>query len=114
MKLELAVREVGENAAVITLSGEMDIYSSPRLLEEIFTLADGGRPFIVLDLSTLDYLDSTGIGAISAGRKKVRDAGGNIRLVSPSSLVTKVLRLTELEQTFQVFEGAEEALVARN
>lgn len=113
MKLEITVRDVGENSAVITLSGEMDIHSSPRLLEEISTLSGEGRPFIVLDLSALIYLDSTGLGAMSAGLKRAGEAGGFIRLVSPRPGVTKVLRLSEFERIFQVFDSAEEALAVR-
>lgn len=113
MKLEITVREVGEDSAVITLSGEMDIHSSPRLLEEISTLVGGGRHFIVLDLSALIYLDSTGLGTLSAGLKRAGEAGGFIRLVSPRPAVTKVLKLSELDLAIQAFENIEEALAVR-
>jgi len=110
MRLEIAVREVGEDAAVIILSGEMDIYSSHRLLEEIYTLAGEGRLFIVLDLSNLAYMDSTGLGAMTAGLKRVREVDGHIRLVSPRSAVAKVLNVTDLDQVFRAYESVEEAV----
>ncbi|MDA2917108.1 STAS domain-containing protein [Nitrospinae bacterium AH_259_B05_G02_I21] len=83
MMLEIEVQEIGEDTAAIFLSGEMDIYSSPRLLEEISALVERGRPFIALDLSALSYMDTAGLATMSAGVKEVHEAGGYIRLISP-------------------------------
>jgi anti-sigma B factor antagonist len=113
MTLEIEVQEIGEDAAAIFLSGEMDIYSSPRLLEEISTLAERGRPFIVLDLSALSYLDTAGLGTMSAGAQEVHEAGGYIRFISPPPAVMKVMRFWNLEKSLQVFESVEEALANR-
>jgi len=113
MTLEIEVQEIGEDAAAIFLSGEMDIYSSPQVLEEISTLSERGRPFIVLDLSALSYLDTAGLGTMIVGAEEVHEAGGSIRFIVPPRSVLKVMRFWKPENGIQIFESVEEALANR-
>ncbi len=115
LDVKIEVREVGEKEAVIALSGKMDFYSSPLLLKEISTLVEKGRPFIVLDLSDLDYLDSTVARPMIAVQERVCQLGGDIQLVSPRSSVSETLsRITGLDQAFRLYESVEEALDSWN
>ncbi len=114
VRLGLYVKKVKEDVAVITLSGDLDIYSSPRLQEQISTFAENGRPFIVLNLFGLVYMDSAGLMGIVTSVLRVRDVGGDVRLVSRRHLVAKWLRLACLDQIFRIFESVEEALDSWN
>ena len=91
MKLQIEVRELGEKEAVIELSGEMDFYSSPRLLKKISILVERGMPFIVIDLSSLDYMDSKVMKLMIRAQERVREVGGDIQLVSPRHSVSNAL-----------------------
>lgn len=115
MKLQIEVRELGEKEAVIELSGEMDFYSSPRLLEEISSLVERGIPFIVIDLSNLYYLDSKVVRLMTRVQERVREVDGDIQLVSPRHSVSNALgRLTGLDKAFFILESVEEALDSWN
>ncbi|MDA2931927.1 STAS domain-containing protein [Nitrospinae bacterium AH-259-F20] len=97
MRPEIYVSAVKEGVAVITLSGEMDFYYSPRLLKEIYTFVEKERPFIVLDLSGLDYLDIRVVRLIIEAQEIFLEIGGDIRLVSLRHSVAKLMRLTKFD-----------------
>jgi len=65
MNLKVETRTVRDGVAVIALSGEADVYTSPRIKQEIVDLLNNGNHKIVVDLSGVEYLDSTGLGVLS-------------------------------------------------
>ena len=104
MKLQTALLDGGER--LFSLAGRLDAASAPALqaaLEE--ALADGETRLLV-ELSAIEFLDSTGLGILVGGLKAARKAGGDLRLVSPSPPVARLLRLTTLDRVFRVLESA--------
>jgi anti-sigma B factor antagonist len=101
--------KVGEDAYVIALQGELDLYSTPRLLAELEALVPDG-PEIVLDLTGVTFIDSTALGAILLGARKLRQAGGGIAIVSPGATTTKLLSMVGIDRVVPVFDTNERAL----
>src|SRR5918912_3313340 len=75
MELSLATRTVAEHT-VLEVGGEVDVYTAPRLRERLVELVDGGARDVVVDLSRVDFLDSTGLGVLVGALKRLRSAGG--------------------------------------
>ncbi len=94
--------ESGSSWPVMSVSGEIDILTSPILDERLQMTLGGGVSSIVVDLSGVTFLDSTGLSVLIAGLKRCQDAGGQMRLVSPRPNVRKVFEITGLADVFQV------------
>ena len=69
------------DCAVLQVTGEVDVYTAPMLRERIRELAAKGAVHLIADLSQVDFLDSTGLGALVGGLKRLREDGGSLALV---------------------------------
>lgn len=107
--LSLATSEV-DGATVITVGGDVDVYAAPRLRDQITELvADGEAHHLVIDLSAVEFLDSTGLGVLVGGLKKVRSRGGTLRLVCTQERLLKIFRITGLAKVFEIHDTPEAA-----
>ena len=102
------VQRCGE-CAVVTLAGSCTMSESDRLTQCMVKLAGEGARVIVVDMSKLDFIESTGLGAIIAGHLRVRRHQGEVRLVSPMPPIHHLLELTRLTQLFNVYKSVDEA-----
>jgi anti-sigma B factor antagonist len=98
--------------AVIALSGEVDIYTAPQFKERMLELLDGGVTNLVVDLSQVTFIDSTALGVLIGGVRRVNSAGGAMALVVVSRPVQRVLSITGLDRVFTIHETREAALEA--
>jgi anti-sigma B factor antagonist len=108
MNLLLESRERGP-WTVVQPKGEIDLYTAPRLKEELSGLVGQGRSRIVVDLSGVEFLDSTGLGVLIGSLKRCREADGDLVLASPRETADKVLRITGLDKVFRIHASADEA-----
>jgi anti-sigma B factor antagonist len=84
--------------SVLAVSGELDLATAPSLRERVREMTPGGPLKVALDLTGVGFVDSSGLGAIVACLKHVRELGGDLVLVAPAaSPVAKLLSLTGLE-----------------
>ncbi|GGK20740.1 anti-sigma-B factor antagonist [Pilimelia terevasa] len=111
MELALTSRTVGEHT-VLEVGGEVDVYTAPRLREELLALIDGGTRRIVVDLQRVDFLDSTGLGVLVGAMKKLRGVDGTFGLVCAKEPLLKIFRITALDQVFPLYESVDAAIAA--
>lgn len=88
---------------LITVQGELDLSNTP-LFRDVLDHIDSA-PLVVMDLSELTFIDSTGIGAIAQFGKRIRDASGTLYIVAKHPAVRKVLSITSLDQHFPVVDS---------
>lgn len=106
---ELVVERADADVAVIRVAGEIDLSTSERLdteLEHLMAASEGRR--LVLDLTGVGFLDSTGLRALWAARQRAQSAGSRLVLASPSEPVMRVLRVTKLDKVFQIVDSSGE------
>jgi anti-sigma B factor antagonist len=108
-ELDITVRKMG-NKAVVAVAGEIDVYTSPLLQERLVEVLRDGSASIVLDLSAVTFLDSTGLGVLITGLKRCRSADGDLVLVTAQPNVLKVLEITGLNDVFQVHDSVDDAI----
>ena len=111
MDLTLATRAVG-GATVVAVGGEIDVYTAPRLRDRITELVAAGSYDLVIDLTAVEFLDSTGLGVLVGGLKKVRTHDGSLRLVCTHERLLKIFRITGLAKVFEIHDTAEAAVTA--
>ena len=86
--------------------------TAPRLREQLIELVNRGRHRIVVDLSDVEFLDSTGLGVLVGALKRVRTHDGDLALVCTESRILKVFEITGLTKVFAMHETVDEAVAA--
>lgn len=111
MDLALSTREEG-GRTVVSVNGEVDVYTAPKLREQLVSLVDAGRYDIVVDMEAVEFLDSTGLGVLVGGLKRVRTHDGTLRLVCTQERILKIFRITGLTKVFPIHDSVAEAVQA--
>jgi anti-sigma B factor antagonist len=108
--LTIRTRVVAERA-VLSIEGELDLYSAPTLRDTVLATADAGHGWLIIDLTEVPFMDSSGLGVIVGCLKRLRESGGELTLVSrPGSPPSKLLSLTGLDRAIPTFASTDEAL----
>jgi anti-sigma B factor antagonist len=107
--LDVSAREEGGRVVVAAI-GEVDVFTAPQLDAELSRLTADGRTDLVVDLSRVDFLDSTGLSVLVKALKRVREADGRLVVVVTADRVAKVFRLTGLDQLIPLHPSVAEAL----
>ncbi|TMR09364.1 STAS domain-containing protein [Nonomuraea zeae] len=84
------------DCAVLVVAGEIDLDTAPRIRERLLDLAGKGIRHVIADLTGVDFLDSTGLGVLVGGRKRMSRHDGSLILVTGSERILRVLRVTGL------------------
>ncbi|ACZ31761.1 anti-sigma-factor antagonist [Xylanimonas cellulosilytica DSM 15894] len=106
--MELEEHDAGTYVALAP-AGRLDLASAPRVKARIDDLARNGRARVVVDLGAVDHVDSSGLGALIAGLKATRQAGGGLRIARVGEQVRAVLKLTNLDRILVPYDSVEEA-----
>jgi anti-sigma B factor antagonist len=101
-----------DGTAVLTVTGEIDIATAPRLREQVVTLVGQGETRIVVDMEGVDFIDSTGLGALVGALKRVRTQGGELAIVCTRPRLLKVFEITGLVRVFEIHETLGAAVAA--
>ena len=107
--LSIATELVGDEVAVLTLSGEGDLWSAPELKRSLYDLLAAGRKRLVLDLGGVRFMDSTALGVLIALERRLV-GGEQLALAAPSAEVLRVFELTGVTAGFQIFPTREAAI----
>jgi anti-sigma B factor antagonist len=109
--LSLETRQV-DDRTVVTVGGEIDVYTAPKLRDKITELVNSGHHSLVVDMEKVEFLDSTGLGVLVGGLKKVRAQHGSMELVCSQDRLLKIFRITGLAKVFTIHESEAAALEA--
>jgi anti-sigma B factor antagonist len=112
VELKLATRD-DSGRTVVDISGEIDVYTAPTLREHLSELVADGKYHLVLDLEQVAFLDSTGLGVLVGGLKRVRAHEGSLQLVCTQERILKVFRITGLTKVFPIHSSVPDALGAQ-
>lgn len=94
---------------VITLEGEVDVYTAPQLKQQMITLLEAGTKQMLIDLTQVEYFDSTALGVLIGGLKRMRERDGNLALVCPSPRIRRVFEITGLDKIFDIYNTMDDA-----
>lgn len=109
MEVRVTTEDVGART-VVHVGGEIDVASADRLREKVAHLLAAGRTDLLVDLTGVTFMDSTGLGLLVGTLKRVRLAGGRLDLVVDSERLLKVFRITGLTQVFTIHDSLDDAL----
>jgi anti-sigma B factor antagonist len=99
-----------DDASILALRGEIDVYTAPRLRQAIWDLIEGGSRRIVVDLANVDFLDSTGLGVLVEGLRRAKSREGDLSVVATQEKILKIFDITGLNRAFSIHGSVEEAV----
>ena len=109
MELKINSQKMNGKLLVIKVIGEMDVYTSPGFRLAMSRQIECGEHKILLDISELKYLDSTGLGAIAECLEKLQRCGGDLRFLYPTPIFLKLLKLSGLSDSCIIYHNLQEA-----
>jgi anti-sigma B factor antagonist len=106
---DVSVGEVG-GWPLVRIVGELDLATAPQARAAVVEALSLGAGRLVLDLSELAFVDSAGLGVVIGALRRVRSAGGELRVVEPPAGPRRVVALTGLDTLFPVVASIDEAV----
>jgi anti-sigma B factor antagonist len=103
---------VEKDVTVVTISGEIDVFTSPRLREMLLDIVNSGGLYLVVDLTEVTFLDSTGLGVLVGIYHRLRARDGSMSFTGINDRVRKVFHITQLTKIFVLHPSLEDALAA--
>ena len=111
MDLTLETREQNGHT-LLAIAGEIDVYTAPKLRDKITELVNAGHHNLILDMENVDFLDSTGLGVLVGGLKKIRAQEGTMALICSQDRLLKIFKITGLAKVFTIHPSETAALSA--
>jgi anti-sigma B factor antagonist len=105
-QLELERRQDARGRDVVAVRGEIDVATSPALRDELYEIIDGGARELVLDLTELGFIDSSGLGVLVAALKHMKEQDGELVLAGLAQPALRVFEITDLTALFTIEPAA--------
>ena len=110
MNFDIKTERQEDHGYVIALAGEVDLYTAPEFKQQLLDVIGEGAKHVVVDFSETTFIDSTTLGVLVGGVKRLRPAGGQLSIVCTDRNITKIFEITGLDKVFPIYDSREEAL----
>ncbi len=107
-------KDISEQVHLVSLEGDIDFLVYPELKKQLLKLIESGKINMIINLDKVNYIDSSGLGAITSAHLKVTSMGGNIKIVSPNADINKIFDITGLSKVVKIYPNQESALTSFN
>ena len=110
MNFQISDTAINDETHVIELGGEVDLYTAPEFKERMVQVIEEGKKHVIVDLSRATFIDSTTLGVLVGGVKRLRPAGGSLTLVCTDPNICKIFEITGLDRVFSIHDSRDAAL----
>jgi anti-sigma B factor antagonist len=110
MNFSVTDHDIDKRTHLIELSGEVDLYSAPEFKDLVTKAIDHGKQRLVVDMSGATFIDSTTLGVLMSGAKRLNPGGGAVELICADERILKTFRITGLDRVFRIYDTRDEAL----
>jgi len=110
VNFDISTEQLGEGTYVIALSGEVDLYTAPEFKQQLLEVIGNGAKNVIVDFSSTTFIDSTTLGVLVGGVKRLRPNDGQLSLVCSDRNITKIFEITGLDRVFTIYPTREEAV----
>jgi anti-sigma B factor antagonist len=110
MNFDVQTEKVDDTTYVIALSGEVDLYTAPEFKQQLLDVIANGAKDVVVDFTKTTFIDSTTLGVLVGGVKRLRVQDGRLSLVCSDRNITKIFEITGLDRVFTIHPTRDEAL----
>src|SRR5688572_10870340 len=112
MNFDIKTEELEGQTYVIALGGEVDLYTAPEFKQQLLEVIRQGAKDVVVDFTETTFIDSTTLGVLVGGVKRLRPNGGRLSLVCSDRNIAKIFEITGLNKVFDIYESRDEAVAS--
>ena len=112
MNFDIKTEQLSDSAYVISLAGEVDLYTAPEFKQQLLEVIAQGASNVIVDFSNTTFIDSTTLGVLVGGVKRLRTNDGQLTLVCSDRNITKIFEITGLDRVFPIHATRDEALAS--
>ena len=112
MNFDIKTEQLSENKYVISLAGEVDLYTAPEFKQQLLEVIGQGGTEVVVDFTSTTFIDSTTLGVLVGGVKRLRANDGQLSLVCSDRNITKIFEITGLDRVFTIHGTREDAVAS--
>ena len=110
MNFDIKTEQLGDGRLLISLAGEVDLYTAPEFKQQLLEVIGQGAKTVLVDLTDTTFIDSTTLGVLVGGVKRLRPNGGQLALVCDDRNITKIFEITGLDRVFTIYPTREDAV----
>jgi anti-sigma B factor antagonist len=110
MNFDIQTEQLGNDGYVIALAGEVDLYTAPEFKQQLLEAIAQGAKNVIVDFSSTTFIDSTTLGVLVGGVKRLRTNDGQLTLVCSDRNITKIFEITGLDRVFTIYPTRDEAV----
>ena len=110
MNFDIDTEQLGPEAYVISLKGEVDLYTAPEFKQQLLEVIGQGGREVIVDFTDTTFIDSTTLGVLVGGVKRLRTNDGQLSLVCNDRNITKIFEITGLDRVFTIYPSRDEAV----
>jgi len=110
VNFDIKTEQLGNDTYVISLAGEVDLYTAPEFKQQLLEVISQGAREVVVDFTGTTFIDSTTLGVLVGGVKRLRSNDGQLSLVCSDRNITKIFEITGLDRVFTIFPTRDEAV----
>jgi anti-sigma B factor antagonist len=109
MNFDIQTEQV-DGAYVIALAGEVDLYTAPEFKQQLLDVIAKGSKQVIVDFTDTTFIDSTTLGVLVGGVKRLRTNDGQLSLVCNDRNITKIFEITGLDRVFTIYPTRDDAI----
>ena len=110
MNFDIKTERLDDNSYLIALTGEVDLYTAPEFKQQLLDVIGQGAKDVVVDFSDTTFIDSTTLGVLVGGVKRLRMNEGQLSLVCSDRNITKIFEITGLDRVFTIYASRDAAV----
>jgi len=110
VNFDVKTDKVDDTTYVISLTGEVDLYTAPEFKQQLLDVIGQGGKDVIVDFSDTTFTDSTTLGVLVGGVKRLRAQEGRLSLVCSDRNITKIFEITGLDRVFTIYATRDEAI----
>ena len=112
MNFDIKTDQLADDSYVISLAGEVDLYTAPEFKQQLLEVISQGAKNVIVDFTDTTFIDSTTLGVLVGGVKRLRPNEGQLSIVWNDRNITKIFEITGLDRVFQIHNTRAEAVDA--
>src|SRR3989440_3093893 len=109
MNFDIKTEQLNDDSYVISLAGEVDLYTAPEFKQQLLEVIGQGGKEVVVDFTDTTFINSTTLGVLVGGVKRLRSSDGQLSLVCSDRNITKIFEITGLDRVFTIYPSRNEA-----
>jgi anti-sigma B factor antagonist len=110
VNFDIKTEQLANDTYAISLAGEIDLYTAPEFKQQLLEVIGEGATHVIVDLTSTTFIDSTTLGVLVGGLRRLRSSDGQLTIVCSDPNITKIFEITGLDRVFDVVDTRDEAL----